>query len=251
MKSRKRPSIESLQSQIGLDSQGRPIWLVPRIQGKDAGAIAGERSRTIRVDKVDVPVAHVVFAIKFGAWPAQSLDGTTGAEFNKKAVRLEMTQERLRQVLHYEPGTGVFTWVARASGKVVVGRPAGGVHPFTNYARISVDGKRWLSHRLAWIYMTGESPPPVIDHIDGNPCNNRWANLRASSPALNSENKRKATSSNKCGILGVRRDVQSGKFIAEITVNGAAMRLGRFTTPEAAGAAYLEAKRQFHAGCTL
>lgn len=251
MKERQRPSIDSVQRQIGLDPNGRAVWLVPRIQGKGVGALAGERSRTIRIDAIDVPVAHVVFAVQHGRWPKQSLDKATGLEFNKKSEPAQFTKDQLLKSLRYEPSTGSFTWISRASGNVTVGSNAGVTPNALGYLRISINGKRWLAHRLAWLYMTGDEPPLVIDHIDGNPGNNRWGNLRASTPTLNGQNKRKATAANKCGVLGVCMDINSGKFKAEITVNGVAMNLGRFATQEAASAAYLDAKRQYHAGCTI
>lgn len=124
-------------------------------------------------------------------------------------------QERLKELLNYDPTTGVFTWVAKRSG-VHLGA-AGGAGK--DYARITVDGKTYPSHRLAWLYMTGDLVPAglEIDHIDGDKLNNVWSNLRLASRSENGFNKG-LTKLNTSGIKGLsKRDTRYWR--AQLNVN--------------------------------
>jgi hypothetical protein len=92
-------------------------------------------------------------------------------------------------------------------------------------------------------------PPRPIDHINGDPSDNRISNLRDVSRTENQENQRRAQRHNKVGLLGVS---PNGKgFISRIKVAGRKVNLGTFPTPEIAHAVYVKAKRYLHAGCTL
>ena len=104
--------------------------------------------------------------------------------------------------------------------------------------------------------MTGHWPTKQIDHKNGERADNAFANLREATQQLNSENLRRARADNKTGYLGVfrhyyihKRDGQ--RFVACIQVDGRLRKIGLFLTPEAAHAAYLEAKRRLHEGCTI
>ena len=76
-----------------------------------------------------------------------------------------LTQERLKELLHYDPETGVFTWLESA-GKKMNGRIAG-THASKNYISIGVSHKRYLAHRLAWLYVYGKFPDGILDHLHG------------------------------------------------------------------------------------
>jgi hypothetical protein len=93
-------------------------------------------------------------------------------------------------------------------------------------------------------------PTTEIDHLNGDRADNKWANLRAASRSTNNQNRRAAHKNNKLGILGVRQ-VENGRFLARIRVDGQLRRLGTFTSSEQAHAAYLDAKRTLHQGNTL
>lgn len=154
----------------------------------------------------------------------------------------ELTQERLKQVLHYDPRTGVFTRIARLGSRGVVGTTAGSVDKY-GYWKTMIDGKHHKLHRLAFLYMTGNWPEHEVDHIDTDKSNNSWKNLRDSTHRQNMAN-RGITSSNTSGFKGVRPE--RGRFRANIRVNGTIKFLGYFDTPEEASAAYVSAANDLH-----
>ncbi len=158
------------------------------------------------------------------------------------------TQERLKELLNYDPETGVFTWKVRR-GLAEAG-PAGSTKK-DGYNYICIDGRTMLAHRLAWFYVHGQWPRHVIDHINGDRTDNRIVNLRDVPYRTNNENQKKPHRSNTSGYLGVSRIQSRGKWQASIQLNGRNKNLGRYDTPEEAHAVYLEAKRQLHEGCTI
>ena len=157
-----------------------------------------------------------------------------------------LTQDLIRELLHYDPETGEFRW-RRASTGGRRGRSAGaraGYRLRTGYWFVGLNRRRYLAHRLAWLYMTGEWPPEEIDHVNGDRADNRWANLRLASKSQNMANA-PAKKSNKLGMRGVFK-TRNGRYQAQITVNRQVKHLGTFNTPEEARAAYLKASRQGH-----
>lgn len=157
----------------------------------------------------------------------------------------KLTFERLREVLDYDPLTGVFSWRVRLSDKTRLGAIAGTTKD-KGYVQVRIDGVKYLAHRLAWLYVTGKWPEDVIDHVDRNPSNNRLVNLRPATRRENHQNlnMRKANTS---GFTGVSRcDRNPAKWRAVITDYGKQHYLGRFDTPEEAHAAYLAAKARLH-----
>lgn len=166
----------------------------------------------------------------------------------RKRAAPELTAERLRELLHYDPDTGVFTWRVRTNSRAAAGAVAGAMTG-RGYLRIGINRKEYMSHRLAWLYVHGSWPEGDIDHRDGNPLNNRIGNLRDVTNVVNLQNQRRARAGNKCGLLGV--SPSQGKWMAQIRAEGRNRYLGRFDTPALAHAAYLRAKRELHPGCTL
>lgn len=162
----------------------------------------------------------------------------------------DLTAERLRERLNYNPLTGVFTWRTVTSTRVKVGDVAGEFGHKSGYGRISIDGKKYLMHRLAWMHVHGVWPSSDLDHEDCNKANNRIKNLRVASKRLNQENRRTCQVNSRSGYLGVSVNT-NGAFSARIKASGVRIYLGTFNTPEAAHAAYLAAKRTHHEGNTL
>jgi hypothetical protein len=165
---------------------------------------------------------------------------------------MKPTTERVKELLDYDAETGVFKWrVTR--GSVVKGDIAGGFKD-RGYMQIGVDGVMYSLHRIAWLYANGTWPEGDIDHINGDRSDNRLANLRNVSRRMNLQNQRRPHKTNSCGFLGVYLEKKSQKYIARLRVPGCAHgghQIGRYDTAEEAGAAYIEAKRRLHAGCTI
>jgi len=166
-------------------------------------------------------------------------------------AKSDLTAARLREVLGYDPETGVFTWRVFRSGRAVVGQQAARAPRCNGYSTIFVDGYLYPAHRLAWLYVTGEWPVGLIDHKDGMKANNAFGNLRDVTHGVNLQNQRKARVDNTLGLLGVTHHPKNNKFQARITLDKKTQSLGYFKTPEEAHAAYLAAKRRLHEGCTI
>ena len=155
-----------------------------------------------------------------------------------------LTQARLREVLHYDEATGVFTWKVARGGRFRAGDVAGTVVK-KGYIVITIDGRLHRAHRLAWLYVHGYLPPYQIDHRNHSPADNRIANLRTATQSENNKNMRLSTK-NTSGYKGVSWNKQAGKWKAYSTLNGKLNYLGYFTTAEAASEAYNRFAKQHH-----
>lgn len=138
-----------------------------------------------------------------------------------------LTFERLKQVVHYDPDTGVLRRLGTRMGPVPQPKKENRYVPFI------VDGVSYQTHRLAWLYMTGEWPPTLIDHRDMDRRNNRWSNLRLATKSQNGANGTKKKN-NRSGFKGVFKETYTGKWKASITVNRRLISLGRYDCPAAA-----------------
>lgn len=154
---------------------------------------------------------------------------------------MELTAARVRSVLSYDPDTGLF--VRKSSSKVQwSGRAAGTVNRY-GYVRIQVDGRVYPASHLAWLHAYGRWPVEIIDHINGDRADNRLANLREATNALNKANSRLRQDS-ASGLKGAYRD--GSRWRAQIRVNGKTFHIGRFSTKEQAHEAYMsEARKHF------
>lgn len=137
-----------------------------------------------------------------------------------------LTQKYLREILHYDADTGVFTWRISRAG-VRANRVAGWREK--KYIRVEISGKTYGAHRLAWLYVYGEWPDGEIDFINGDGADIRIINLRKATHAENAWNAKKSKS-NTSGVKGVNWHKQSQKWRARCLVNGKRYSLGCFTS---------------------
>lgn len=141
-----------------------------------------------------------------------------------------ITREEVMRVLDYDPETGVFIRKVGCRGGVSAGVEAGAVQVTAagkRYRVISVNGRHYRAHRLAWLILTDSFPDDQIDHINGCGLDNRAENLRAVSNSENSKNARKPYT-NTSGVVGVYRRKDCNKWRACISVEGRLTHLGTF-----------------------
>lgn len=168
----------------------------------------------------------------------------------------ELTQEIVRELLDYDPNTGVLTWKERSPSLFncvkhseewackrwnnrCAGKPAGSLMSSNGYWRVSIFGRYYLAHRLVWLYVTGNFPNHHIDHKNGCRIDNRFDNLREVLPAQNSKNRR-MNSRNTSGFTGISFNKSNCLWIAYGWKNNKRAYLGSFKTPEMAHLAYSE-----------
>lgn len=154
----------------------------------------------------------------------------------------------IKRLLIYDPSSGHFAWNVRRRNRRI-GTRAGFVQS-RGYIQIRVQGSFYLAHRLAWLYMTGNWPVAVIDHIDGDVTNNRWENLRSATQSQNLANSRKqrASRGRPCSspLKGVSLCKATERWRADIRVGNKQVWLGRFDSQEEAHAAYVRAAKRAH-----
>lgn len=138
-----------------------------------------------------------------------------------------LTQERLKEVLSYNPNTGIFIWKQSLSNNVKINSDAG-TFSAKRYIVIGIDSKMYLAHRLVFLYMEGYFPEYDVDHINRNKSDNRWVNLRHVSRQCNIRNGR-VRCNNTSGITGVSERKRNGKWRATIEANSKSIALGDFT----------------------
>jgi hypothetical protein len=162
-----------------------------------------------------------------------------------------VTVEQLRDLLHYGPTTGLFTWLKPQHKEERIGSAAGCLA--NGYVVIGINGRLYRAHRLAWLYMHGSWPSGVVDHKNTNRSDNRIENLRDVTQQVNTQNRKAANANSQSGLLGAHRSASRSRkqWVARINVGDTEHRLGDFDTAEEAHAAYVEAKRRLHEGCTI
>jgi len=154
-----------------------------------------------------------------------------------------ITQKRLKELVHYDPETGVFTNLVERRG-VDVGDTLGSIHT-RGYLIIPLGGVKYIAHRLAWLYVYGEFPPNDVDHIDRVRTNNKISNLRLCTQRENNINSSKRKT-NRSGYKGVNWDKTRGAWRAQIQSNKKKIIIGRFISPALAYLAYCREGKKLH-----
>lgn len=154
----------------------------------------------------------------------------------------DLTQQRLKELLDYDPETGVFTWRISAGRRVKAGQRAGAVKA-SGYRVIGVCGDLHYEHRLAFLYMTGAFPKNDADHVNRDKADNRWSNLRDATVLQNSGNAG-IRRDNTSGVKGVGWNKKAQKWMVRIRINGRSKYMGLFDDIGEAAAAYAEAAKK-------
>lgn len=163
--------------------------------------------------------------------------------------------EQMKQCLSLNQATGALTWLIKPGGKRQLGDRAGS-NANNGYRILTFRRCHYYEHRLIWLWLYGAIPADkVIDHINGDPSDNRPANLRLVSQMANTQNVvRKGARKAATGETlpqGVHWVAKSGRYSACIKVNYRKIHLGTFDSPGQAHAAYLHAKSQSHPASTI
>jgi hypothetical protein len=144
----------------------------------------------------------------------------------------KITQERLKELFHYDSDTGIFTRIKSNNNKAKVGDIVSCRERY-GYIVVRIDRVLYRAHRLAWLYMTGNFPEKHIDHINHVRDDNRWSNLREATYEINNKNV-SMLKNNTSGICGVGWDSSRRKWKAQIGVNGGTVNLGHHADINAA-----------------
>jgi citrate synthase len=169
-----------------------------------------------------------------GTQENQSLQSAQNANLHI-GTKKKLTQERLKDLLNYNPDTGIFKWKKSTNGRIEIGQIAGCIH-HTGYSNIKIDKKKYNAHRLAWLYVYGYFPEHEIDHINRNRSDNRLKNLREVSRQCNLRNSDKRKN-NTSGITGVVWNKKSQKWQAQMRINRNTIHCGYYDTFDDAVAA--------------
>ncbi|QGS16668.1 HNH endonuclease [Citrobacter portucalensis] len=146
-----------------------------------------------------------------------------------------MEQSLLKESVSYDEKTGIFRWIAKRQN-VVAGRIAGHKDSL-GYIRITISGKNYLAHRLAWLYVHGYMPEKEIDHINRIRNDNRITNLREATSQLNSLNTG-MYKNNTSGSKGIYFNKRAKKWQAQILIDGKREYLGLYDDVKRADIAF-------------
>jgi hypothetical protein len=150
-------------------------------------------------------------------------------------AKADLTAARLRELLSYDPTSGHFHWLVNRRAKAKAGDLAGTAHD-SGYWLICIDGRDYRAHRLAWLYVHGQMPNGMLDHINRDKRDNRIENLRECVSYINQRNTG-LFSTNTSGTKGVHWKASDSRWHASIVDRGTRYHLGDYATlPEAAAA---------------
>ena len=162
--------------------------------------------------------------------------------------------ELLREFFDYNPETGILKWkwrdvrhfelerYSRTWNKQFAYKDVGWINA-NGYLATRIQGPSFLVQRVIWKLVTGDEPPELIDHIDGNKTNNRWKNFREANSKQSAHNQG-IRSSNTSGYRGVLN--RNNRFMARVMIDGKFKSIGTFSTGEEASAAYEEKTKELY-----
>jgi len=154
-----------------------------------------------------------------------------------------LTQEMLKNIIHYSPETGIFTWAKPRQGIKITDK-VGTLKP-NGYILILINSKLYRAHRLAWLYMTSNWPENDIDHINGKRDDNRFCNLREATKEQNNWNK-KVRKDSTTGIKNVLYYPKYETYYVKITANKVSHTFGPFKTKDEAAKIAKQKRAEIH-----
>lgn len=156
-----------------------------------------------------------------------------------------MKQAELKHWLWYQPETGLFRWRYGSHNRMVKPWDVAGRSDNKGYVNITLRGRTYKAHRLAWLYMTGSFPSFLIDHKNRNKSDNSFDNLREVNKTQNNWNT-SIRIDNKSGVKGVHFCKTWKRWIASVRVNGIRHHVGRFLSIEEAKNAVIKFRKEHH-----
>lgn len=259
-------SITDLKSVLNYDRDSGVFTWKTRVgkakPGDTAGTVIKDNHLQVTVWGKPYKCSRLAWAFEYNQWPKRKLYHLNGRNGDDRIDNLAMqeplvspgniTIERLKDLLHYDPDTGEFTWVKRTSNRINLGDVAGQIDDH-GHREIRIDSCKYRAHRLAWLWEYGRLPKSdlQIDHINGVRDDNRIINLREVTGSINQQNRRSASKNNTTGALGVHK-AKNG-YRVRLNVDGKEKICGYFSFDqfEEAKAFALEMKRKYHEGCTI
>jgi hypothetical protein len=154
-----------------------------------------------------------------------------------------ITQNRLKEVLDYNPITGIFIRKIRIN-KVKAGSIAG-TKTAQGYLSVSIDGRPYLLHRLVILFMTGSFPEKQVDHINGIRTDNRWMNIRNVSVQENSFN-RVPNKNRELQVKNVYWIPKLKRYRVKMKINKITTHFGYYDDLELAELVAKEAQQKYH-----
>lgn len=251
----KTPKITQQQAHAALaydPESGALTWRVDKGRAR-AGAQAGwvtAAGRRLTIGGLTTTAARFIWFYVYGEWAAHEVRHVNGNPIDDRIVNLALfspcdsqaalTAERLRERFTYDPATGLFKrlFKTRREYKRKTQLSCGWVRDH-GYITIMVDGNEYRAHRLAWLYVHGVWPKEDLDHINGDPADNRISNLREATDAQNLANM-KTPVTNTSGYKGVQWHKAAQKWTATFKHNGETYYLGLFENKEDARRVYRE-----------
>jgi hypothetical protein len=157
-----------------------------------------------------------------------------------------ITKTRLEELFSFDGLKGEFYWKnTKRSGRPNKSRCSLAGSDVLGYREIQIDGKRYRAHKLVWLWHTGVMPSMYLDHINGNPKDNRFGNLRECTPAQNTWNTG-LRKTNKTGFKGVCWSKKEQKYVVYIRAGGKKQRIGCYSDLEEAASASRDAIARYH-----
>lgn len=231
--------------------RGKPVKA-----GDKAGSLSRSGTFVVSINGKYWQSHHAVWAMHNGCWPDRTVRHMNGNLLDNRIENLFMDSSargrrdaplnvnRLNEVLSYDSETGEFSWKISPRNRTLPGDKAGYMND-GGYMMCVIDKQKIRLHHAAWAMSFGEMPDGNLDHINGVRHDNRISNLRIATKSQNMQNTA-VRQDNKTGIKGVHFRKDTGKYSAQIVVDGKATYLGCFDSLEGAENARLQAEIELH-----